>query len=484
MNITILGGGTAGLVTALITKKTFPKYNITIIKSDSIGIIGVGEGSTHHWKKFTTYCDIPTSEFVKEAEGSIKRSIHLENWNGDRTSYFHTGNDFFLNEYKRFDNPSEDLGFLKTLISNDIKLEDPVFYTDLVVSLEQGSQYHFNTYKLNAFLQKVCKRNNINIVETTIKDVTLNSASDIECLIDENNIKYSSDFFIDCSGFKRFIISKLGAKWISYRKYLPMNHALAFPTSDVTNLRTSTLARALSSGWNWQIATQTRMGNGYVFCDDYINSDQAYEEVQTYYSEKFDVAKDIKFEAGRLDNLWINNCLAVGLCGSFVEPLEASSIGNTILQAFAFVRVLPAWKSDRKISKLFNAQFEDSFNNIVDFIQLHYFTKRSDSKFWKELSNVMIKTDFNQEYIDIWRKTLPQKTVFNNRYYMFQAEDFASVMSGLGLYDKEYIKQQLLKNYSLTKIQNNLKIYNDYLKSTKNQKYIKHEILLQQNNML
>ena len=145
---------------------------------------------------------------------------------------------------------------------------------------------------------------------------------------------------------------------------------------------------------------------------------------------------------------------------------------------------MPAWQADRKISQKYNSQFEDSFNNIVDFIQLHYFTKRSDSKFWQELNSIMIKTDFNQEHIEVWKKSLPQKIFFNNPYCMFPAEEFTSIMAGLGMFDKEYIAKQLTKTYSPSTIENNLKIYNDFLKFSKNQKYIKHELLLKRNNIL
>jgi tryptophan halogenase len=487
MNITILGGGTAGLVTALIIKKTFPKYKITVIKSDAIGIIGVGEGSTHQWRTFTDYCGISTSELLKETEGTLKRSIQLENWNGDNKSYYHTGNDFFYEEYSSFANISDDLSFLKTMIAHDIKLEDPIVYTNLIVSrlgVMQGNQYHFNALKLNEFLQKVCRRNMIDFVEITIKDISLNNVGDIDYLIGEDDTHYSADFFIDSTGFKRFIVGKLGAKWISYKKYLPMNHALAFPTNDVGNLRSSTLYRALSSGWNWTIATQTRLGNGYTFCDDFISSTQAYDELQSLYTEEVKIFKDIKFEAGRIDQLWINNCLAVGLSGSFVEPLQASSIGNSILQAFGFVKMLPSWKTNRKISQRYNQEFAETFDNIVDFIQLHYFTKRSDSKFWKELSNIMVKTDFNQEHIETWKKTLPEKTYFSNRGVMFHDKEFASVMVGLEMFDRGYIKQQLLDTYSSEIIENNFKIYNDFLKFSKSQKFIEHKILLEKNNSL
>lgn len=487
MNIIILGGGTAGLVTALIIKKTFPTYNITVIKSDTIGVIGVGEGSTHHWRTFTDYCNISTAELLRETEGTLKRSIQLENWNGDGTSYYNTGNDFFFTEYGHPDNLSENLSFLKTLIANNIKLEDPIVYTDLIIAklgITQGNQYHFNALKLNEFLQKVCKRNNISFVETTIENISLNDHGDIEHLVGTDSIKYTADFFIDSSGFKRVVMASLGAKWISYKKYLPMNHALAFPTNDGSVIRTSTLYRAISAGWNWKIATKTRMGNGYTFCDDFISSTEAYNEITALYGHDVEIFKDIKFEAGRIDKLWINNCLAVGLAGSFVEPLEASSIGNTILQAIGFVKMLPAWKTDRKISNQYNKDFAESYDNIVDFIQLHYFTKRNDTKFWRELPNIMVKTDFNQEYIDIWKKTLPQSTAFNSRSAMFGPNSFASIMSGLDMFDREYIKQQLIETYSPGVVDANLKVYNDFLKFAKSHKFIEHKHLLEQNNSL
>jgi tryptophan halogenase len=487
MNIIILGGGTAGLVTALIIKKTFPTYNITVIKSDAIGVIGVGEGSTHHWRTFTDYCNISTAELLRETEGTLKRSIQLENWNGDGTSYYNTGNDFFFTEYGHPDNLSENLSFLKTLIANNIKLEDPIVYTDLIIAklgITQGNQYHFNALKLNEFLQKVCKRNNISFVETTIENISLNEHGNIEHLVGTDSIKYTADFFIDSSGFKRVVMESLGAKWISYKKYLPMNHALAFPTNDGSDIRTSTLYRAISAGWNWKIATQTRMGNGYTFCDDFISSTEAYNEISALYGHDVEIFKDIKFEAGRIDKLWINNCLAVGLAGSFVEPLEASSIGNTILQAIGFVKMLPAWKTDRKISNQYNKDFAESYDNIVDFIQLHYFTKRNDTEFWRELPNIMVKTDFNQEYIDIWKKTLPQSTAFNSRSAMFGPNSFASIMSGLDMFDREYIKQQLLETYSPGVVDANLKIYNDFLKFAKSHKFIEHKHLLEKNNSL
>jgi len=484
-NIIVLGGGTAGLISALITKKTFPTYNITVIESDSIGIIGVGEGSTEHWRVFSQYCGIDLLRSIRETDGALKKGIKFENWNGDGKSYFHSLVDPFYSEYSS--DITERLPFIKTLISNNIPTYDVLNDTNLIHSeLGIGSvnQFHFNTFKLNSFLHTVCKENNISFINATISDVTLNSIGDVESLTDTENNIYSADFFIDSSGFKRIISSKLGAKWVSYKKYLPMNHALAFPTDDVSDLKPYTLSRALSSGWNWRISTQGRYGNGYVFCDEFIDASKAHEEVQSFYTEEVKVAKDIKFEAGCVDKYWINNCLSIGLSASFVEPLEASSIGNSILQAFGFVKMLSAWETDRKLSEQYNKRFAACFDNIVDFVQLHYFTKRKDTPFWKTVQEMIVKTDFNAEHIERFKKTLPTKTYFSSEYNMFNAENYAQVMDGLDLFDREYIKENLVRNHSEKVVQQELQKYNNYLDRLKRSSYIEHVVLLQQNNIV
>jgi len=485
--IIVLGAGTAGLVSALIIKKSFPLCNVVVIESDSIGIIGVGEGSTEHWRIFAEYCGISMQRLVRETDGTLKKGIKFENWNGDGKSYFHAIVDPFYSEYTSED-LAEKLTFIKTLISHNIKTEDVLNETDLIntaFGLNSVNQYQFNTIKLNDFLHKVSTEAGINFVKTTIKDVVLSGTGDVECLLGEDNIEYSADFFIDSSGFKRIISTKLGATWLSYKKYLPMNHALAFPTDDISDLKPYTLSKALSSGWNWRIPTQGRHGNGYVFCDDFIDSTKAYDEIQSHYGEKVNVAKDIKFDGGRVDKFWINNCVSIGLSASFVEPLEASSIGNSIVQAFGFVKMLPVWKVKREsITKQYNARFTECFDNIVDFIQLHYLGKRKDSDFWKAIPEIITVTDFNKENLETWKKTLPSKTNFLSEYNLFGAYSYAQVMSGMDMFDREYILQSLLKTYGEKVVEQELLKYNNYLEDVKKASYIEHKVLLQQNNIV
>ena len=482
--IIVLGAGTAGLITALILKSTFPKYQISVIESGAIGIIGVGEGSTEHWKIFTDYCGINTNRLIRETDGALKKGIKFENWNGDGASYFHSLSPPFFDE---FTDSGQRLNFTKSMIHKGIPTEDILLDTNFVTQqsgIQSTNQYHFNTMKLNKFLHDVCKERGINFTDAIIDQVMFSENGDVAKLIDNAGIEYAADIFIDSSGFKRVISSKQGAKWISYKKYLPMNHALAFPTDDISDLKPYTLSRALGSGWNWRISTQGRYGNGYVFCDEFIDATKAHEEIQSFYTEEVKVAKDIKFDAGRVDKYWIDNCISVGLSASFVEPLEASSIGNSILQAFGIAKLLPLWELDRKYAEKYNKDFTRCFDNIVDFVQLHYMTKRNDTLFWRTLPEMMTKTDFIKEHLEIFKKTIPNQSLFMGEYHMFQSPNWAQVMNGLGLLDREHISNKLQEVSGEGAIKDSYGRYDAYLNDTEKGSYIEHKTLLEQNRIV
>lgn len=481
-SIIVLGGGTAGLISAITIKQTFPNYSVKVIESDSVGIIGVGEGSTEHWRRWSEYCKIDIRELVRATDGALKKGIKFENWNGDGKSYFHS----LSHPFYAYNQAVNSNAFAKTLIIDNIKTEDVLLETSLIDyggGLFTVNQYHFNTFKLNEYLHKLCSERKVDVITSTIKEVTLTETGDVNYIIAEDDTKYSADLFIDSSGFKRVIATKVGAKWISYKKYLPMNHALAFPTNDITDLKPYTLSRALSSGWNWRISTQGRYGNGYVFDDNFIDATKAHDEVQSFYTEEVKVAKDIKFEAGRVDKLWINNCVSIGLSASFVEPLEASSIGNSILQSFGLCDMLEEWFIDRSIAEDYNVKFIACFDNIVDFVQLHYMTKRNDTEFWKTLPERMTKTNFVEHNLELFKKCLPQTYKFSGMYNMFTAPNWAQVMAGLELFDKDFLQSRLIETHGDVKTEQHT-LYEEYLANIEKQSYIDHKVLLEQNKLV
>jgi len=436
-NITIVGGGTAGLVTALILQ-TRLNSNLTIIKSDKIGIIGVGEGSTEHWEDFMEVCQLSLWEMLKETDATLKLGIYFKNWS-DKPYYHHVGN---FNAIK--------LGQYPVAVGlNYVKGVDQVMNTDYhnienkVEYLKDKSpsrQFHFNTYKLNEYLIKKCKERNINIIDDEITDVTINNEG-IDTLIGKKQ-NYKSDFYIDCTGFKRLLISKLGAKWQSYSKYLKLNEAIAFPTGDTDEYTPFTTATAMSSGWMWRIPVFGRHGNGYIYDNNFMNAEQAKLEAEKHLGHEIEIAKNIKFEPGALDKPWIGNCMATGLAANFVEPLEASSIATTINQAFVFVNhYFPG--NDVEVNK-FNIKMNKIMENIRDFIAVHYVVNRNDTDFWKSMKSVELP-DTLKEKLDAWKYRLVKQDDFNSPdYLLFREDNFNQVLYGLQYFDKNSIEKELM----------------------------------------
>ena len=467
--LVVLGGGTAGLVAALILRRSNPHLQVQVLESKEIGIIGVGEGSTEHWKEFMEFCNIDLAEMFRETDATYKVGIKFDNWNGDGKYYYHSVagpyDSFFVNYVPSFYTYGvvNDLDPLEVVPDN---FDKSIFPPDKL----PVNQFHFDTFKLNQWLHKRCVYQGITFEDAIIKDVVLDDESGyVRKLVSEDGREFEGDFFIDASGFGKVIIGKLGAKWHDQKKYLPMNHAIAFPTEYEEHINGHTVSTAMSSGWMWKIPTFERHGNGYVFCDDYITKEQAVAEAEQKLGRSIEVARDIKFSAGYTDTPMLKNCVAVGLSGIFVEPLEASSIGATIQQCFCLSNMLYSYiEGSDLMEKQYNKTMTGMFKNIVDYIQLHYITKREDSAFWKEKPFEL--TDFNKETLDTFKRTLPNRFFFEQPYYMFRQNNWFLIMYGLGMFDKEsitrlwmnqpeYARKQVDANFSKLKYENSTTFY-------------------------
>jgi flavin-dependent dehydrogenase len=458
MKIVILGAGTAGLVTALMLKEKYPFSTITIIKSKEIGIVGVGEGSTEHWNSFMQYVRIDPYELIYKTDATLKIGILFKNWIQEDRDYVHSISDFRLAA-----NGQPELYhhlYLKNLNKKFPLVPgfEEVWYKNITITPPTNqtgvNQFHFDTFKLGEFLLSKCLEVNISIIDDIVSDVAFNNAGEIKELITKNNI-ITGDIFIDCSGFKRVLSSKLGNKWVPKTKYLPMNRAIAFPTTHNIpgEIEPYTTATALSAGWSWRIPTQKRYGNGYVFNTDYISADQALGELNKVLNCNVEnVARDIPFEAGKLDKFWIKNVISIGLAGSFAEPLEAQSIGFTIIQNLALMDYLDTWHYNKEIvSKKYNEDMDIVYENIVSYLQLHYLGNRDDTKFWKDKPFEL--TDFLKENLPAFKHGIFERTLFTD-FCMFKTPNWYQVMAGLNLIDKKEIRNNLLKNKEKFNFQN------------------------------
>lgn len=445
-NICIVGGGTSGMVAALMIKKSWPNIHLTVIESSQLGIIGVGEGSTEHWKKFIEKVDITVFELMRETGATFKIGIKFTDWHGDGTHYFHS----LIEDLCKH---APETGLPYTWYKMIGEGWDPLRSTGAgrvnrhYEPLQDNiNQFHFDTFKLNQFLHKKCKERGIEIIDAIIKDVILDEHGYITQLISEDGEKYTYDFYIDCTGFKRVLANKLGVRWISKKQYLPMNSAIAFPTGYQEDIPSWTEATALSSGWTWRIPTQDRFGNGYVYSDQFTTDDHAYREICDHYKnnlkldDEIKIGRSFKFDAGHIDKFWSKNCVSMGLSAVFVEPLEASSIGTTIQQCFMLIPSLAFYdRGETLTEKKYNEMMTVVCDNIVDFIQLHYFTERQDSAFWKFCKNELTMTDFNREYLDYFKQHMTNVYYFNDHFTLFKHLNFMQVMHGLRMFEKDKI---------------------------------------------
>jgi hypothetical protein len=443
-SISIVGGGTAGFVAALILNTRFPQSKIQVIRSTKIGIIGVGEGSTEHWSEFMKYIGSDFREIIAECDATFKGGIMFQGW-GEQDFLHSTSFDFDrLNGQSYF--------MYANLIGNNKPKQDLNPYRvwrDVIPSsfadenndkTSPYNQFHFNTHKLNEFLTKKAIDSGIKVTDDEIIDVALNEYGEISELKGNAGI-YTSDFFIDCTGFKRLLIGKLGAKWESHSQYLKMKSALVFPTEDTQNYPLWTLAKTMDYGWRFRIPTQGRYGNGYIFDSDYITADQAKEEIDKEFGRDIEISKQLNFDPGALDKVWIKNCVAVGLSGNFIEPLEATSIGTSIQQVFLLMHRLVNY--NQNTIDRYNKDIKDIMNNIRDFVVLHYITKKDNSQFWLDIQNQKIP-DSLAEKLERFRYNLPIEDDFRDasKYALFGAPHYIHIMYGLDLFDTNAIKRE------------------------------------------
>lgn len=443
-SITIVGGGSSGLVAALILKESLD-IDVTLIYSSKIGIIGVGEGTAGNFNQFLKFVNINPSQIIKECDATFKIGVMLDDWIKGKKFLHAIQTPFCSTRFGQY-NPifGKEMSLEGSNYIHLNNLKDNLIQENAIdVDIYQAcTDYHFNTFKLNDFLIKVAKNKKIKIFDDEIIDVALDQYGNIDKVIGKN-LTYKSDFYIDSTGFKRILMNKLGSKWISFNKYLKMKSAIVFQGPDEQEYNYWTLSKAMNAGWVFKIPVWGRTGNGYIFDSDFISAENAKIEFEKMLGKEIEIGKHINFDVGMIDNVWIKNCVAIGLSGSFFEPLEASSIGLTMQQASLLRHKLANY--DDRVIKDYNQSFTRMVENIRDFIVLHYITKRKDTEFWRNVSKIELP-DSLQYNLEKWRTKLPIDEDFSNNsnYILYNADSFSVLMAGLELFDKKAI----LKEYN------------------------------------
>ena len=478
-SIAIVGGGTAGFVSALILKKTYPNLRIDIIRSTKIGTIGVGEGSTEHWSVFMDYVGIQTAELINECDSTFKTGIMFEDW--ATKPYLQSVHSPFV-----ADTLGIPIAYAKLIgenvdprdLTGDYLWKNQTPFNKFMEERPNDtgvSQYHFNTEKLNNFLTRKAEEMGCTVVDDEINKVSITEWNNVNAIYGKKE-KYEYDFYVDCTGFAKLLIGQLGAKWQSYSKYLKMKEAIVFPTPEEDEIPIWTLSKAMNAGWMFRIPVQGRKGNGYIFDSDFITAEEAQKEVEEYLGHGVEVRKNIKFDPGALDKPWIGNVCAIGLSASFVEPLEASSIGTSINQSFLLAQRIINYNQD-SIDR-YNLEIEAIMNNIRDFIALHYITDRRDTDFWQAVADMPLPESLEKN-LRMWKYRMPTTDDMTSytRKVLFNEYNYAIVMHGLGLFDNKSILQQyeLMPDGAKQHVENSIQHKLEFDRT----KTIPHKLMLQ-----
>jgi tryptophan halogenase len=448
-NIVIVGGGTAGWLTALFIKKIIPYYNVTVISDEKIGIIGVGEATTINFINFLNFLNINWLNLIKETKGSIKNGINFQNWNGDNKKYFHGF--FEKNKMDPFYIPNifshncldyyyrklikENLNFNEYSYSAKLSYENKIDFNNI------NHAIHFDTNLVSIYLKNISLSRGIKHLEGTFNNVVTNKNNFIKEILLKNNIKIKCDFVFDCSGFSRLILGNYyKTKWISYKNNLPMKKAIPFYLEEEKDIEPYTSAIAMKYGWIWKIPLQHRIGSGYIFDSNYINEEQALLEAEKFFNKKLKVNKIISFEAGRYEKFWVKNCIAIGLSSTFIEPLESTSIMLSVSQLENLSHFLNnIFDYEEKSVALYNDIVNKNMEETLSFVYMHYLTKRKDSLFWKNFKkNNPIPKHFVEKLEIIKENNL---RFFNSNEVKttctFPVVSFLQVCNGLKLFKKK-----------------------------------------------
>jgi len=425
MNYTIVGAGTAGWLTALYVKKQYPDAEVNVIASREIGILGAGEGTTPLFIEFLKDIDIPISGIIKHAKGTIKNSIKFTNWNGDGKHYYHIFRDALTKYENDVANKNFDFRpyYLEKISQgdcfNDIQLSPIISEFNQVkidkITLESYGEYalHFDANLLAQYLQTVGISRGIKLIDDEVININTDSHGYISSLYLKSGNTSTTDFVFDCSGFKRLIIGNFyKSKWISYKNHLPVNRAMPFfVQNDSKEVPPYTESIAMKYGWMWKIPVQGRYGCGYVFDSSFATDDEIKKEIEDYVGHEINVPRVFSFEPGCYDEVCIKNCISIGLSSGFVEPLEATSIWIQVL-------MLNLWSKHKDDLNLRNKEAQNIFNSytkcinksVLNFIHLHYLSKRTDSKFWTTFSIKNKSLPLIDNFSELIKTNIPQQS--------------------------------------------------------------------------
>ena len=458
-SVCIVGGGSAGwLAAAVIAARHRTGHAddlaVTLIESEAIGIIGVGEGTWPTMRNTLRKIGVSETDFFRECDVSFKQGAKFARWvTGEEDDFYY--HPLVLPEgfpaldlapyWNHYASGNEAVPSFSDAVCFQEAVCEQGLAPKLITTPEYGCvanyAYHLDANKFAAFLKKHCvEKLGVRHVVDEVDEVVIGESGDIAHLATRKGGPLAADLFVDCTGFHALLIGKaLGVPFRSCRDVLFIDRALAvqvpYDTPD-QEIAPYTISTAQSNGWIWDIGIQTRRGVGYVYSTAHTTREKAEAELAAYVGPAIEKLqpRDIPIRSGHRETFWQGNCVAVGLSAGFLEPLEASALVLIELSVEMISALLPATRGTMDITaRRFNEVTRYRWDRIIDFLKLHYIlSKRTDSAFWEDNRDPDSIPDSLKEQLALWRYRAPGDQDFSSNNEMFPAASYQYVLFGMG----------------------------------------------------
>ena len=439
----VVGGGSAGWMAAAYLDAALNRdgqraVDVALIESPDVPRIGVGEATIPNINHLLAVVGIDQHEFMRRVDGTFKQSIRYVNW-------LHGRGEFYHHPFSRYrPGPIDRTGYSWLKSDRSIPFCETVSAQPMICELGLAPQmlgpwdfgrplsyaYHMNALKFADYLREIATARGVKHYLDHLVDIELAQNGDIAAVVTRGGLRLEADLFLDCTGFRALLIGdKLNVGWVDCSKWLLCDRAVTmhvpydhfFPGY----IRPYTSATALSAGWIWEIPLQDRRSLGYVHSSAFISEESAEREMKAFEgSHAADVdCRIVKFKVGHREKAWVRNCIAVGLAGNFIEPLESTGLYISNLAAVTLAEHFPYADDMAPLAFRFNRIMANRFYEILDFINMHYcLTRRTDTPFWRRVQQPEHINDRLKAKLDFWRIKPPSIADFEDQYFPGQLD--------------------------------------------------------------
>jgi tryptophan halogenase len=444
-SIVIVGGGTAGwMAAAALSRLCHTGVTVTLVESDEIGTIGVGEATIPPIRTFNAMLGIDEDEFVRRTQGTFKLGIEFVGWNGPGSRYMHpfgrSGADmdgvsfhqFWFRQQQHGGVPPLEAFNLCAVAARLGRFQRPSPDPRSVLSTLNHA-FHFDAGLYASFLREHAEARGVARCEGKVVAVPLRGEDGfVEAVVLDDGELIGGDLFIDCSGFRGLLIEQaLKAGYEDWSHWLPCDRAVAVPCTGAGDPLPYTRATALAAGWHWRIPLQHRLGTGYVYSSAHLSDEEAADAALSLIEgEPLSDPRVIRFMTGRRRKLWSRNVVALGLAGGFLEPLESTSIHLVQAGISKLLALLPDRAFDPVLEAEYNRLSLQQLEQVRDFIILHYkASSRNDSAFWRGAAAMEVPDSLSRK-VALFREN---GRIFRHDDDLFSEASWLAVLLGQGI---------------------------------------------------